>query len=521
MKKYLIIPAAGEAKRLRPLSNSMSKSMVPINGRPLLQYIFDAYLKYFDECIVVTNSTLNDIEEYISRKKYSNITTVKQENALGPLHAIDLGLNAIECSEFSVSVVLGDTFIRVDDLTQFVDTDALAVAKVNDYSRWCLINSSTKELLDKPSKKPENFETEYLALIGIYSFRNGNKVRAITTSIIESGITGVDNEFQISQLLEKYKINRLVELPISSWYDFGTLKDYYENSARLLNSLSFTRPDSSLEFNFENGTVSKVGERCANEIIWYNEFLSNPILEEIKPFLPNIISVDISKNTYKMEYITGTPISDMIVYDNLSNDSIEFIINKVLSISKLFFEVTHKKYIYKPINSLGVCELDVQMYVNRVEQTCAKEGIDMPGIREFAESTIEYSIWSYIHGDFHLGNMLFDQGTGKIKLIDPRGKYGDYYCIGDYLYDLTKLYQSIYGEYIWIYVNEEVNQNTKQFILSLLDKFVEETIGEEYKEVIRKRVPILLINALPFHYDNKVRYNKIKEKAIELLNEHI
>ena len=50
MDKFnLIIPAAGAATRLRPLSSNTSKVMVRVNGKPCLDYIIEAVNGEVDE----------------------------------------------------------------------------------------------------------------------------------------------------------------------------------------------------------------------------------------------------------------------------------------------------------------------------------------------------------------------------------------------------------------------------------------------------------------------------------------
>ena len=39
MKRLVIIPAAGLATRMMPMSASMSKAMIPVAGQPILSHI--------------------------------------------------------------------------------------------------------------------------------------------------------------------------------------------------------------------------------------------------------------------------------------------------------------------------------------------------------------------------------------------------------------------------------------------------------------------------------------------------
>jgi len=53
-----------------------------------------------------------------------------------------------------------------------------------------------------------------------------------------------------------------------------------------------------------------------------------------------------------------------------------------------------------------------------------------------------------IHGDFHFGNIFFDETEKIFKLIDPRGSFGSHKgIIGDVYYELAKLRHSYHGMY--------------------------------------------------------------------------
>ena len=68
-KINLIIPAAGEATRLKPLSNNMSKIMVRVNGKPCLDYIIEQAKKLADvQEIVIVDGKFDDVREYCSKK---------------------------------------------------------------------------------------------------------------------------------------------------------------------------------------------------------------------------------------------------------------------------------------------------------------------------------------------------------------------------------------------------------------------------------------------------------------------
>ena len=65
MKYNVIIPAAGEGTRLRPLSTNVSKAMVPVNKKPCIQYILDKLDNA--EQIVIVDGKFDDIRNYVRK----------------------------------------------------------------------------------------------------------------------------------------------------------------------------------------------------------------------------------------------------------------------------------------------------------------------------------------------------------------------------------------------------------------------------------------------------------------------
>lgn len=80
-----ILLAAGLGTRLKPLTNTIPKCLVPISGRPLLSY----WLEKLDnlgvsEILINVHYLAEQVESYISQSPYRNkITIVKESTLLG------------------------------------------------------------------------------------------------------------------------------------------------------------------------------------------------------------------------------------------------------------------------------------------------------------------------------------------------------------------------------------------------------------------------------------------------------
>jgi mannose-1-phosphate guanylyltransferase len=83
MKAFLL--AAGIGTRLRPLTHHTPKCLIPINGRPLMEYWFDLFDRYGIDEILINTSYLSDkVRDYLSEHSRGlNISLTYEETLLG------------------------------------------------------------------------------------------------------------------------------------------------------------------------------------------------------------------------------------------------------------------------------------------------------------------------------------------------------------------------------------------------------------------------------------------------------
>ena len=78
-----IILAAGKGTRLRPHTDTCPKPLLPVQGRPILDWIVGA-LPPIDRLVVVVNYLAEQVEEYLAAQKHvANWTTVRQTEPRG------------------------------------------------------------------------------------------------------------------------------------------------------------------------------------------------------------------------------------------------------------------------------------------------------------------------------------------------------------------------------------------------------------------------------------------------------
>ena len=86
-----LVLAGGKGTRLRPLTHTMPKQLVPVANPPVIHYVIDQIIKcgVLDIGIVVSPDTGPQIMESLSINKWgAHFTYITQEQPLGLAHAV-------------------------------------------------------------------------------------------------------------------------------------------------------------------------------------------------------------------------------------------------------------------------------------------------------------------------------------------------------------------------------------------------------------------------------------------------
>lgn len=171
-----IILAAGQGTRLRPVTLTMPKPLVPVANRSLINYAIEMLKKAgLEEVGIVVNSLDSPITQRLGDGDGLGvkISYIVQEEQKGLAHAINLGRDFVGDEPFSV--FLGDNIFqdKMEDLLRnFADSDAdaaVALGEVSDPTRFgigILDGDRLTGVVEKPKDPPSN-----LAICGVYLFR--------------------------------------------------------------------------------------------------------------------------------------------------------------------------------------------------------------------------------------------------------------------------------------------------------------------------------------------------------------
>ena len=171
-----VILSAGQGTRLRPVTLTMPKSLVPVANRWLIAYAIDVLkLAGLNDIGIVVNSLNSPIVALLRDGKSLgvNIEYIVQEKQKGLAHAI--GLCQAFVGDDPFTVFLGDNIFQdkmTALLTSFADSGAeakIVLGEVPDPTRFGIAKidqGRIVQVVEKPQDPPSN-----LAITGVYLFR--------------------------------------------------------------------------------------------------------------------------------------------------------------------------------------------------------------------------------------------------------------------------------------------------------------------------------------------------------------
>lgn len=163
-----VILAAGEGKRLHPLTLTRPKPLVHLLDKPLIEHIWEALPETVDEVVLVVGYKGDMLREFLGKKfQGRRVTYVEQEKAGGTAYAINLCRKHL-VGEEKFLVMYADDLHGTLGIAKCLEHDAaLLVAQVEDPRRFGVVVRNANGTVERIDEKPENPESN-LAATGVY-----------------------------------------------------------------------------------------------------------------------------------------------------------------------------------------------------------------------------------------------------------------------------------------------------------------------------------------------------------------
>lgn len=171
MKAFLL--AAGKGTRLQPLTFQTPKCLVPVCGKPLIEYWFDLFELYGINDILINTSHLSEkVRDYINNNSRGlNITLTYEETLLGSGGTIKKNRDFVKGEEsFFIFYADNLTNINLDKMLQFHNMRkrdfTLALFRVNNPKECGIVELDNESNIISFIEKPES-PVSNLAFAGI------------------------------------------------------------------------------------------------------------------------------------------------------------------------------------------------------------------------------------------------------------------------------------------------------------------------------------------------------------------
>ena len=409
-------------------------------------------------------------------------------------------------------------------------TDLLYYGETNLFYKWGYLNNIIGRTFKTESNK--NF-----VAAGYFTFSNPSFFKKQLSE---------NNLFETSLINYNKKINFEIRLK-KSWLDFGHSNLYFKSKSSLNVARSFNQVTMNLNYITKS---SKDVNKIKSEYSWFKQ-----LPEDFSIYKPSVWGYEKGQNesSYKIEFIGAPTLQEKLVFGNLPDFSFFNVINQIFSFIKKSRQVTFESpSTAHTLNLLN--DLYIEKTKKRILDFSIASDFDLnkkitinnklyPSLQSFSDQVLEIikgglmgselKKLTLMHGDLCASNIITDNRSGTIKLIDPRGGLDTFFVSennisGDFRYDIAKLGHSLVGNYDYIvtgFYSLKRLENALNFEFSLhhkpknnlkdfyFYKVKEMNIDESF---INASIVNLFISMLPLHIDDKDRQLALLLNAYKL-----
>lgn len=272
-----VILVAGKGKRLRPLTFTRPKHLLPVVGIPLLEYSIQRLKQSgINQFIFVIGYAKEFIKQYFKDGSQWGVTIeyIIQDKQLGTAHAAGMVENYVD-DDFIL--FYGDILVGKNTFTELLEKydtigrkSIISLIEVKDPEKYGIVNLENNKAT-KVVEKPTDPKWGNLANAGIYI------LKPKIFKYIKETKKSKRGEYEITDSLQQFidEGNDLYGFNIESWWlDVGRPWDLLDANNLLMNEIDY-KIDGIIEEGAHIGGKVKVGK---NSIIRSGSYLKGPVI---------------------------------------------------------------------------------------------------------------------------------------------------------------------------------------------------------------------------------------------------
>ena len=417
--------AAGVGSRLKNLTDSVNKAMLPINNKAIISNIIEKFPKEY-EIVVALGYKGDELEQYCklahpqNNFKFITISDFDGEDS-GP------GQSALQCKEYlqrPFYFIVADCII--DSKLPHLDGNWLGVYPTSYPEKYSTVKIDTQDnILDFVNKSNKGFDNAFIGLASIWDYKTfWNQLQSnIKKGEIVSAFNNVGS-------YPNFKVKHLKWLDTGNLDDLNKTKEYFNDKPlslyKVTSEITYKLDNNFLKFNPSKKNISNKSKRAKelNGLIPPNfQNTENFISYKWEPgktlyewdSLP-LYNKFLDKLSYNIK-MSKTKNGDEVTFN-------DFYVDKTKSRMDKFISRFGKKYFTQSFTINGVKRPSFEKIMDKIDLT----------------SLYDNPLYSLFHGDLQFDNIVYNDEEDKFTYIDWRESFGGDTSGGDIYYDLAKMY---------------------------------------------------------------------------------
>lgn len=541
--KALIIPSATLIPvEMRKSFGTIPTCLFPLGNSTMLQLLCDKYKDVADEIYVLANLEEQQISNYIELRKLPvQLIHIDELHDLG--YTIRCGLETV-CAKAVDEVFINFADTLLSNPLSHEARDIVYYAKQAADEDWSYFDEHNGRICSVTDKGTRDVGSERLQNVFVGVFEISHPMQFLDALIKEQACLDDGRESFYSALTAYSQQTPLKFLLAGKWFDVGHSERYYHAKTNVE-----ARAFNAIEIDEDRGILRKRSEnreKLIDEIGWYLKLPS-----KLQYLTPRIYEYSLHPDDpyVSMEYYGYNTLHEVLIYGDTPKAQWRRCFERLLfalrdmrcfQIHDMDESVTaslKKMYLQKTVERLEKLRRDENFsaFFNREIlingkafpslDTCLKLLPQILHTRLIQNNQISFCV---IHGDLHFSNILVENRFGFMRLVDPRGRFGEFDIYGDQRYELAKLMHSIDGQYDFIIEDMfAIQVSDSSIVLEMPEK--SKPVYAVFRDVFREFMAdyddlkliesTLFLSMIPLHSDHLNRQYAMLATGLRLLDE--